>query len=73
MLQRCQAAYETFVGLVEHEGIDAAGLPEPKPIGALLGSIRILMSDNAANERRREDYIEDMVGLGFYVVSPPLT
>ena len=61
MLVQCQAAYQVFYTLNADAGGDVSNLPIPKPMGAILASIRILMSDNAANETGRENLIEEMV------------
>ena len=61
MVLRSQVAYETFFKFCLRYGA-ATGLPQPKPVGSILSSIKVVISDNASNETRREDLTEVMEG-----------
>ena len=61
MVQRCQLAYSTFNKYCVRNNI-ADGLPKPKPIGRILACIKVVISDNASNETKRENLMEGIVG-----------
>ena len=60
MLERAQKAYATFY--FDLDVRDRGGLPLPLPPGSLLTCVENVQSDNAVNESKREDVLEEMIG-----------
>ena len=55
-----QAAYSLFYDAVPPA--ERSNLPKPKPLGSLISSVGVFMSDNANNETKREDLVSKMIG-----------